>query len=251
VEDGSIERFRVRLVGHLRLLRLPLIATTIADVWSGYFGAGATGPLLFTHGAAAAFYGAGMTLNDAFDAEVDRAKAPERPIPSGAISARAAFLQGMALLAAGIALAALGGPGRLAAGGALAAAILLYDGLLKRHAIPGALAMGACRYLDVQLGAGFAAGAAFPPALALGAYVAAITWRSTFEDRPGRDRAREKRKTRLSLLGIFAVDGAALAALGHTALGAAAAALAASVPLAGWLQRAATARPRAGRAASV
>lgn len=188
------------------------------------------------HGAAAALYGAGMTLNDAFDARDDRAKHPERPIPSGAVSAAAAFAQGGALVAIALALAFAAGPRPGLAAALLAGAILLYDGFLKRWAVPGAIAMGACRYLDVQLGAGFAAGAALPPALALGAYVALLTFISTFEDRPGADRARRARLTFRLLLGIFLVDGASLAIAGRPALGAAAAALALSVPALARLQ---------------
>lgn len=241
-----------RLAGHLRLVRLPLSLTTVADVWAGWFGAGLTleeGPrLALVHAAALAFYFAGMTLNDAFDAAIDRTKHPERPIPSGAVSRRGAFAQGGALLATGLALAAAAGPRHALAGALLAAAILAYDGLLKRWTFAGALAMGACRYLDVQLGAGFAAGLAFAPALALGAYVTALTLVSTLEDRPGpaAARARRLRLTFRLLLGIFLVDAAALAATGHPLLALAAAALASSPPVLARLQARLTARPGRG-----
>lgn len=226
------------IASRLKLIRLPLAGTTIADVWAGFFGAGlqaggaaGLGRLLLVHGAALALYAAGMTLNDAFDAEVDRTKHPERPIPSGAVSRGAAFAQGGALLAAGLGLGAAAGPAHAAAAGALAAAILAYDGFLKRFALPGALAMGACRYLDVQLGAAFARGAAFGPAIALGAYVVLVTLVSTAEDRPGADRARRMRLTFRLLHGIFLVDALSLLVTGHPAPAAAAAALVASVPL--------------------
>jgi 4-hydroxybenzoate polyprenyltransferase len=230
---------RARILGHLRLARLPLVGTTVADIWAGHF-AGAPGgggaKILLLHGAAAALYCGGMTLNDAFDAEVDRAKHPERPIPAGLVGRGAAFAQGAVAIAIGLALAAAASPRHAAAAAALTAAILAYDGFLKRWAVPGAIAMGACRYLDVQLGAGFAAGAAPPAALALGAYVAAVTFISTFEDRPGADRARRARLTLGLLLGIFFVDAASLALAGRAALAAAAAALALTAPALARLQ---------------
>lgn len=209
-ETGAGGAGASRLRGHLRLLRLPLIGTTVADVWAGYFGARALlalGPaateaggasaapaapvalaeLALLHLAAACLYGAGMTLNDVFDARRDRALHPERPIPSGAVSARAAAAQGGALLAAGVGLAGLAGPAHGALAGLLAIAILLYDGLLKRWPIPGGLAMGLVRYLDVQIGVGIAIGGAFAwgfqPAVFLGLYVFVLTYLSTFEER--------------------------------------------------------------------
>jgi len=186
-EDKALSAVRARL----RLLRLPLAPTAVADVSAGYLCVRAldgrpveAGPFALLAGAALCFYGGGMTLNDAFDAERDRALHPERPIPSGAVSRESAFAQGALLLAAGMGLAALAGPPHGLIAVALAVAILLYDGLLKRLAIPGALAMGLCRYLDVQLGAGFAAGAKFPPAALLGAYIVGVTFISTLEERP-------------------------------------------------------------------
>jgi 4-hydroxybenzoate polyprenyltransferase len=99
-------------------------------------------------------YVAGMYLNDAFDREFDARHRPERPIPSGAISARTVFTAGFGMLAAGVALLAwLGlGPAQgtgwppTAAGLALAAAIVWYD--LHHKANPASpLLMGLCRAL--------------------------------------------------------------------------------------------------------
>ncbi len=186
-----------RWIGHVRLLRLPLAATTIADIWVGYVIAhSALGPLgggappfdvaelLRLHAVALCLYGAGMTLNDAFDAKRDRALHPSRPIPAGWVSRRAAFVQGGALLAAALLLAAWHGGATLLVAGFMALGILAYDALLKRWPVPGAIAMGFVRYLDVQLGAGLLLGPAFSPAIVLGLYVAALTWLSQFEERP-------------------------------------------------------------------
>ncbi|MEM1446435.1 MAG: UbiA family prenyltransferase [Planctomycetota bacterium] len=48
-------------------------------------------------------YIAGMVLNDAFDAKEDAAERPSRPIPSGRVSRRAAFVVGFMMLGAGVA----------------------------------------------------------------------------------------------------------------------------------------------------
>ena len=226
-----------RAAARLRLTRMPLVGTTVADVWAGYFCAGGSvadagqlGRLLLLHVAAASMYLAGMTLNDAFDAAEDARKHPDRPIPSGAMTRGEAFAQGFFLLAIGLGSAFLAGPDAGLVASALAGAILAYDGFLKRWAMPGSMCMGLVRALDVQLGAGFARGIAFPPAIALGVYVFAVTMISRREDNPGVDRARMGRIVFLLLRGIFLVDALSLAAAGHYATAAAAAALVLSVP---------------------
>jgi 4-hydroxybenzoate polyprenyltransferase len=108
------------------------------------------------------FYVGGMYLNDAFDREIDARERPERPIPSGAVSARSVFGVGFALLASGLALVAalaleLGaGADAIAAGALLGAAIVAYDVWHKRTPWSPVL-MGACRAL-VYLTAGALAG---------------------------------------------------------------------------------------------
>jgi 4-hydroxybenzoate polyprenyltransferase len=214
---------------------MPLAGTTVADVWAGFFCAGGmieTAPeaarLLVLHAAAIALYLAGMTLNDAFDAGDDATKHPERPIPSGILTRRDAFVQGFALLAIGVGCAFLAGlrPGLGAC--ALAAMILAYDGFLKRWAVPGAIAMGCCRALDVHLGSllvrqeyadAFGSDSRglysdhfdWIPALALGIYIFGVTMISTQEDRPGLDKKKVGRLVFTLLRGIFIVDALMLA----------------------------------------
>jgi 4-hydroxybenzoate polyprenyltransferase len=99
-------------------------------------------------------YVAGMYLNDAFDRDFDARHRPERPIPSGAVSARTVFTAGFGMLAAGVALLAVLGlwPGRgtgwppAAAGIALAGAIVWYD-LHHKDNAASPLLMGLCRAL--------------------------------------------------------------------------------------------------------
>ena len=57
--------------------------------------------------AATCLYAGGMVLNDVFDLAIDRKERPERPLPSGRISPRAAALVGWILLIAGVAAAAI------------------------------------------------------------------------------------------------------------------------------------------------
>ncbi len=186
---------RAAFAAALRLARLPLAGTALADVLAGHAcaAAGAGLPidwraLLLSGAAAVLFYGAGMSLNDAFDARRDRSLPPERPLPAGAISRRAAFAIGAVELVVATGVAALASPAHAAVGLLLAAAILLYDGLAKHLAValPGALAMGLCRYLDVRLGAasfaGVLAAPAFPPAVLAGGYVALLTLVSSLEE---------------------------------------------------------------------
>jgi 4-hydroxybenzoate polyprenyltransferase len=99
-------------------------------------------------------YVAGMYLNDAFDREFDARHRPERPIPSGTVSARTVFTAGFGMLAAGVALLGWLGFGYeqgtgwppLVAGAALAASIVWYDLHHKGNAA-SPLLMGLCRAL--------------------------------------------------------------------------------------------------------
>lgn len=107
------------------------------------------------------FYVAGMYLNDAFDREFDSVTYPQRPIPSGAVSARMVFTIGFIGLAMGeLLLIAIGSrvedgqgwPPALAGLG-LAAAIIYYD-VNHKHNSHAPVFMALCRmlvYLTVAL----------------------------------------------------------------------------------------------------
>lgn len=101
-------------------------------------------------------YLSGMVLNDVFDSESDARDRPDRPIPSGRVSLRAATAAGWGLLAGGVLIAWFVSvqdndwrPGAIAT--LLAACILLYDGALKRTRL-APIVMGECRTLNVLLG---------------------------------------------------------------------------------------------------
>ena len=100
------------------------------------------------------FYVGGMYLNDAFDAGIDAAERPERPIPSGRVRRSTVFTAGFGMLGLGIALltwigfAFQGGTGLapVLSGAALAGAIVVYDMFHKKNPL-SPLIMGVCRML--------------------------------------------------------------------------------------------------------
>jgi hypothetical protein len=130
-------------------------------------------PLLIV--ALSLFYVGGMFLNDAFDREFDAQHRPQRPIPSGQVSARQVFVAGFGLLALGMAVVA-GAAGTsdglsawraLAAGAALVAAIVFYNAHHKDNPL-SPLVMGLCRVL-VVVTAAFSMVAVLPEAVLLAA----------------------------------------------------------------------------------
>jgi 4-hydroxybenzoate polyprenyltransferase len=136
------------------LVRAPAALSVPGDAVAGASAAGALGAR--TAGIAAAsvcLYWAGMAANDWADRELDAVERPERPIPSGRVSARDALAVASGLTAAGLALAAVAGGRKtavLATG--LAAAIWTYDVKWKNTGA-GPAGMALCRGLDVLMGA--------------------------------------------------------------------------------------------------
>lgn len=128
--------------------------------------------------AMALFYEAGMFLNDAFDREIDARERPERPIPSGRISAGAVFTMGFGMMIGGVVLllvaglALPGGTGWLAPLWALGLglAIVVYDAWHKGNPL-SPFFMGLCRML-VYLTAAATMTTVFSGAVLTGALVA-------------------------------------------------------------------------------
>ena len=93
----------------LRLGRVSNLPTVWTNVLAGAVLAGAplsAGLLTMLATAMSALYVGGMYLNDAFDAEWDRAHRPERPIPAGVVARSTVFTAGFGMLAFGVALVA-------------------------------------------------------------------------------------------------------------------------------------------------
>lgn len=117
-------------------------------------------------------YVGGMYLNDAFDRDFDAQVRPERPIPSGEVSAKRVFVLGFGMLALGVLVVLLittrgSGGSTLAAGSsmtALAGTIVFYDLYHKQNPL-SPVVMGLCRVL-VYLTAGLCV-ATWPPSTPL------------------------------------------------------------------------------------
>lgn len=136
--------------------------------------------------ASVCIYYAGMVFNDCFDIKKDALERPERPLPSGHISASFAWGLGIFLTATGIFFAAMHSVNAMIFAIALSSAVLIYDGLVKQGLL-GALAMGLCRYLNWLLGATFVSGSGLIAtdmlimALPIGLYITSLTYLSKQE----------------------------------------------------------------------
>jgi 4-hydroxybenzoate polyprenyltransferase len=203
----------------LRLGRVSNLPTVWTNVMAGLAlngGALDPGVILLVGLATSLFYVAGMFLNDAFDWRWDAKHRPERPIPSGEISARTVFAAGFAMMAAGLALLALapGRPAPLLGGLGLGACILLYDLSHKNNPL-APVVMGLCR-VAVYVIAAFAGGPRLATAVYVGgglqlAYLVALTLVARHEHR----------NPRLPILvgqliaGISLLDAVLLLIVGH------------------------------------
>lgn len=156
------------------LVRAPAALTVPGDVIAGGSSAGwpAGRRTWLLPVASTALYWGGMALNDFSDRAVDAVERPERPVPSGRISARTALAVAGGLTVTGLGLAAAAGGLRVAA--PLAASAWAYDLLLK-DTPAGPFAMAAARGLDVALGASGRPAAALVPAAAVALHTAGIT----------------------------------------------------------------------------
>jgi len=165
----------------LKLLRIAALPSALSNILVGYLLANESwqpSPLVWLLLSSACLYCSGMILNDVFDVEVDREQRPKSPLPSGAISASLAKQVGVVLLVMGLVFASMVQILSLCVAIALAVAIVLYDGPLKRTPAAPFL-MGTCRTLNILLGASCAA--SIPPVVfwyagAIGVFVAGITW---------------------------------------------------------------------------
>jgi 4-hydroxybenzoate polyprenyltransferase len=178
----------------LQLVRLPNLFTAAADPLAGFLIAGGRLDRPDVYGllmlAGALIYAGGMALNDVFDAELDAVERPERPIPSGRITRRAATVAGGGLLACGPLLAGLAsGASALVAVG-LVVCVLGYDALARRLWV-GPLVMGLCRGANLAMGGvtpGNAWSGSLLPGVALAylVFVAGVTVTSRTENHDGR-----------------------------------------------------------------
>jgi 4-hydroxybenzoate polyprenyltransferase len=187
----------VRALDWARLLRISLAPSAAADVAAGIvvgrWGRWPAGPEPWIAiGASLAVYHGGMALNDWADREADRRSRPERPIPSGAISARTALVAAWTLELGAVAIAAAISWSAVAWIAGLGALVVAYD-LLARGAWAGPLLLGACRAANLGFGLLFAGALGPTPdgivpdgaallALLYGAYVVCASRVARLED---------------------------------------------------------------------
>lgn len=151
-----------RLFYYITLCRPANVITAMADVLAGisialFYGGLAEPGSFYRHTAlllatTAALYAGGIVFNDLFDADTDRIERPERMIPSGIISKRAARVFGTVLFALALICSALVNNLAVVIAGAIALSALLYDYKSKQHSVAGPLNMGICRGLNLLLG---------------------------------------------------------------------------------------------------
>jgi len=163
----------------LKLGRVSNVPTVWSNTLAGAVLAGATGfnanSVLLLLAMTLAYVG-GMFLNDAFDRKLDSIERPERPIPSGIISASTVFILGFAMLFCSVSLVALtahqttGVVGyAMASTVALSVCIILYNVWHKNNPM-SPFVMGLCRML-VYVSAAFA----LVPNPDMAVYVGALT----------------------------------------------------------------------------
>ncbi|MGI8605066.1 MAG: UbiA family prenyltransferase [Verrucomicrobiales bacterium] len=152
------QRNRARVM--LELGRVSNLPTVWSNVTAGWILAGGTWDwrLIFLLVGGSLLYTAGMFLNDAFDANWDRIHRPERPIPSGRVSANVVGIAGIFMLMMGAAFVT-GSFIRtyqlrqsIIALSALVACILLYTWLHKKTA-GSVVLMALCRFFLVFVSA--------------------------------------------------------------------------------------------------
>lgn len=180
-----------RLRSWLELTRAANMFTAMSNIVAAQFivaqGVPDLGPLLLLCAASACLYTGGIVLNDCFDFREDSAERPSRPLPSGRISLAAGFSVGFALLALGVACAALVGRPQALLALAIAAMVLIYD-VYAKHTLAGPVAMAGCRLGNWLLGLSHGAGlaASWPIALPAFIYIMSLTVLSRTETRAER-----------------------------------------------------------------
>jgi 4-hydroxybenzoate polyprenyltransferase len=240
------------VIATLKLFRFPLVFTAIADSAAGYLLAcRPTGPrpltLALLAAASGGLYCFGMAMNDIADREIDGKLAPQRALPSGKISLKMALTASCAALALSCAAILLMPEARvgqrLILWGALVAAILGYDFILKVPPTMGFIR--ACNFaLGASVGTGITGGEMAFLAFPLFLYVTALTFVSTLEE--GRF-SRRRLAAGAGAMGAAALLGSHWSRYLDEAIPIAAPALVTSAILAGWIAwRAVKARDKKG-----
>lgn len=149
----------------------------------------------------------GMTLNDVVDRTKDAIHSPQRPLPSGRVSVRAARVQAGVAAVLALGAAAFVSPAAALCVALMLACIVAYDVIPGHGGAFGVLLLAAVRGLDLALG-GFALGASAPTYVAACGYalfIGAIAAFARMEDgEVAFDRSRVLRATGLLAMASFA-----------------------------------------------
>lgn len=138
-----------RLSGWLTLARISNMPTVLSNTLAGAAIARVvepSAPLALVALAMAAFYTAGMLLNDVCDFSWDRSHRPDRPLVVGTVSRASALYATCALFALGALLLWIVSARALLAGFVLVALIVVYDAWHKTNPL-SPLVMAACRLM--------------------------------------------------------------------------------------------------------
>ena len=174
-----------------QLIRLPNLFTAASNIIAAHIVVTQGQPqwslLLLTLIASLCFYHGGMILNDCFDIDEDKRDRPNRPLPSGLMSIKQAWVFGVGLMLVGLVLSYQLGYLTFSIAILLVIAIFLYN-LSNRNGYLGCLAMGSCRLLNWCLALSVVSGFTlyWPYALVVGIYVTALTLISRDETQANR-----------------------------------------------------------------
>lgn len=139
---------------YLQLIRAPAVFSAVSNVLAAQLLVSGGSPGLAAVALSVisgCLYAGGMVLNDCFDIARDRLERPARPLPSGEVPLKIAWMLGGALLLVGLILAAVMGAAQFLITFALVFFILVYNARAKNSSV-GSLVMGVCRYLNWLLG---------------------------------------------------------------------------------------------------
>ena len=181
----------------LRLIRLPNVFTAACNSLAGALAAGVGfdrwPALMMLALSSMCIYAAGILWNDLFDLEEDRRERPTRPLPSGQISVRLAWLVSTLLAVVGAVLAALVSPKVGLLGLSLLAVVFSYDCWTKRNAL-GPWNMGLCRGLNLGLGLAMKPVSIWGLLAVLGytIYISGVTYISRQETKTGETKGLQK-----------------------------------------------------------
>jgi hypothetical protein len=174
-----------RLISLLKTLLVLGRVSNLPTVWSNCLagwllgGGGSIPSLGLTAVAASLLYVGGMYLNDAFDADFDRAHRAARPIPKGEISERTVWSAGFGMLLLGWLLLTPLGIHATILGLLLTCSIVLYDAVHKSVAFSPIL-MAICRVLlfllACSVGQDGITGLGTWSALALGCWIVGLSY---------------------------------------------------------------------------